>query len=123
LTDDRQRKKLRRYLHDIVAFGESILSKLHGLSLETFGQDDDLRDLTTYRLQCVSEATRNVLLIDPAIADRNPGIPWRNVRDIGNVLRHDYQNVDAELIWELVNSGKLHTLIVAAQNEIKAFEG
>ncbi len=63
------------------------------------------------------------MLIDPAIADRNPGIPWRNVRDIGNVLRHDYQNVDAELIWELVNSGKLHTLIVAAQNEIKAFEG
>jgi uncharacterized protein with HEPN domain len=59
-----------------------------------------------------------VLSFDPAIAERHPEIPWRNVRDIGNLLRHEYENVDAEVIWETVTSGKLQVLVTAAQAEL-----
>jgi uncharacterized protein with HEPN domain len=64
-----------------------------------------LRDLVIYRLQCVSEAAKNVLSFDPTIGERHAEIPWRNVRDIGNLLRHEYENVDAEVVWETVASG------------------
>jgi len=33
---------------------------------------------------------------------RYPEIPWRKVASIGNVLRHDYGNVSAPLLWKVV---------------------
>jgi len=31
-----------------------------------------------------------------------PGVPWRNIRGIGNWLRHQYDRIDAEAIWRTV---------------------
>ncbi len=118
MTDEQRRRKHPRYLRDIISYGESIIAKLHGVSFESFARDADLRDLVIYRLQCVSEATKNVLVFDPTIGDRHPEIPWRNVRDIGNLLRHDYENVDAEVVWETVTSGELQALVTVAHAEL-----
>lgn len=30
-----------------------------------------------------------------------PGIPWRDIRGIGNRLRHAYDNLDSMLIWKV----------------------
>jgi len=118
LTDDRRRKKHPRYLRDIISYGESVIGKLHDVPYETYVRDADLRDLLVYRLQCVAEATKNVLSYDHSIAVRHPEIPWRNVRDFGNVARHDYENVDAETLWATVTSGQLQALITVAQTEL-----
>ncbi len=118
MTEDRRRKKHPRYVRDIISYGESVIAKLQDVSFESFAIDADLRDLVIYRLQCVSEATKNVLALDPAIAERHPEIPWRSVRDMGNALRHDYENVDLEVIWETVTSGKLSALVVVAREEL-----
>jgi hypothetical protein len=47
--------------------------------------DADFHDAAYYRLQCISEATRNLLLIDPSIVERYSEIPWVRVRAIGNI--------------------------------------
>jgi uncharacterized protein with HEPN domain len=47
----------------------------------------------------VSEASRH--LADELKA-RHPEIPWAKVAGIGNVLRHDYENVAAPIMWKLV---------------------
>jgi uncharacterized protein with HEPN domain len=31
-----------------------------------------------------------------------PEIPWRPVRDLGNLLRHEYDKVDLTIIWQTV---------------------
>jgi uncharacterized protein with HEPN domain len=31
----------------------------------------------------------------------HPSVPWQNVADIGNVLRHAYQSVDPHIMWEV----------------------
>lgn len=31
-----------------------------------------------------------------------PEIPWRQVRDLGNLLRHEYDKVDLAIIWKTV---------------------
>ena len=123
MRSEQRRKKHPRYLRDIVSYGESIIGKLHDVSFDAFARDADLRDLVIYRLQCVSEATKNALAFDPTIGDRYPEIPWRDVRDIGNLLRHDYENVDAEVVWETVTSGELRALVTVAQSELAKLDG
>ncbi len=31
-----------------------------------------------------------------------PGVPWREIRGIGNWLRHQYDRVDVETIWNTI---------------------
>ena len=34
-----------------------------------------------------------------------PGLPWHNIRGIGNWLRHEYHRVDTTTIWNTVTEG------------------
>lgn len=47
-------------------------------------------------LEVISEASRK---LPEAMKAARPEIPWRKVAGIGNVLRHDYDEVDAGVIW------------------------
>ena len=31
-----------------------------------------------------------------------PGIPWRDIRGFGNWLRHQYDGVDVEMVWNTI---------------------
>ena len=31
-----------------------------------------------------------------------PEVPWRQVRDLGNLLRHEYDKIDLAIIWQTV---------------------
>jgi uncharacterized protein with HEPN domain len=84
----------------------------------SFTEDADLHDLVYFRLLCVSEAARNALLLDPEIAQRNPGIPWREIRGLGNVLRHEYGEIDSTSIWVTFARGDIDALIAAARGEL-----
>ena len=49
-------------------------------------------------IEIVSEASRH---IPDALKTAHPQIPWRHVRDIGNVLRHGYSSVDDLMVWRI----------------------
>jgi len=44
----------------------------------------------TRALEIISEASRR---LPDAIRDRHPQLPWRSIRDAGNLYRHHYDNV------------------------------
>jgi uncharacterized protein with HEPN domain len=46
----------------------------------------------------VSEAVRH---IPDAERVKHKDVPWRNIITIGNKLRHEYQRVDPDIIWEI----------------------
>ena len=47
-------------------------------------------------LEVVSEASRRL----PAqLKAAHPDIEWRKIAGIGNVLRHDYDEIDAGVVW------------------------
>jgi len=98
--DKRRVRKLKRYL----------------------AEDVDLHDLVAYRLQCVSEATKNVLLFDPDIAVRQPEIWWQQARAIGNRLRHEYGKVDTDIVWEAVSGADVRSLVDVARAELGRFD-
>lgn len=52
-------------------------------------------------IEIVSEASRH---IPDALKVREPDALWRQIAGIGNVLRHDYQSVRADIIWNAVET-------------------
>jgi uncharacterized protein with HEPN domain len=36
-----------------------------------------------------------------------PGQPWRDIRGVGNWLRHQYDKVDVETVWHTVENDLL----------------
>ncbi len=39
-----------------------------------------------------------------------PNLPWPDIRGLGNKLRLFYQDVDLDIVWNLITTGKLNEL-------------
>jgi uncharacterized protein with HEPN domain len=73
---------------------------MQGVTLEAFEADTRKRWLIDHGVEIVSEASRR---LPDALKARNPEIPWPKVAGIGNVLRHDYEDVAAPVMWKLAH--------------------
>lgn len=90
----------RQRFHDILDHIRDIHSFSEGVKYEDFSENREKSFAIQLALLRISEAARKL----GDIAERwAPDIPWRDVRDLGNVIRHDYDNVDTEKIWNIVH--------------------
>lgn len=103
---------------DIVERGESIARAIEGLDYEAFLQDSIRQDAVCYGLLCLSEATARLMYLDPTIPERYPEVPWHQIRGIGNVLRHGYDDLDLSVIWKAVSGNNLTDLMRVARQEL-----
>jgi uncharacterized protein with HEPN domain len=85
---------------------EGITGALRGVEQGVFAKNYLLRRAAERALLIISEAAK---ALPNSLTDRYPAIDWRDVRGLGNVLRHDYQQVDADTLWEIL-TGKLPEL-------------
>jgi len=86
-------------LTDIIEATERVRSLLVDVPLEAFETDWQRQWLVERGVEIISEASRH---LTDALKGRHPEIPWNKVAGIGNVLRHDYGNVAAPIMWTLV---------------------
>ena len=86
-------------LTDIVEAIELIRSEMAGVTLEAFEPDIRKRWLVERGVEIISEASRR---LSDDLKTRHPEIPWPKVAGIGNVLRHNYENIAAPVMWTLV---------------------
>jgi uncharacterized protein with HEPN domain len=70
-----------------------------GLDADGFAHDLRTRYAVTRCLEIISEDSRRV---EPAIRERHPALPWRAIGAAGNIYRHEYDNLDAALLWRTV---------------------
>lgn len=63
-------------------------------------------------LEILSEASRH---IPSEMKDDAPEIPWVDIANIGNHLRHAYHRVDFELLWRIYEDGELAELKAATE--------
>ena len=94
-------RAIRPSLYDILQAIEGIESALAGKSFDEFCHDWVLRHAVQRGIEIISQACRR---IPDELRKNHPEIPWRNILGIGNVLRHEYESVSDEIIWNAVQS-------------------
>jgi uncharacterized protein with HEPN domain len=52
-------------------------------------------------LEIISEASRH---LPDSWKAAHPTIPWRQVADIGNRIRHTYHAVDSQIVWAILET-------------------
>lgn len=72
---------------------------LAGLNYEQFLADTKTQDAVIRTLEIVGEATKR---LSPAIRERHPEIPWKNMAGVRDKLIHDYFGVNLDIVWQIV---------------------
>ena len=70
-----------------------------GMDLERFREDPKAVAAVERKLQIISEAA---IRLGSDAETRCPGQPWRNIRGMGNWLRHQYDRIELPVIWKTV---------------------
>ncbi len=88
-----------RRFADIVREADLIAEFVAGRSEDVVAQDLKTVRAIERSLQIISEAATK--LGDHAETVL-PQHPWRQIRDFGNVLRHAYDDVNYDLVWDVI---------------------
>ena len=91
-------KDERIYLSHILIAIDRIEAYSRGGRKEFF-RNTMIQDAVIRNLEIVGEATRH---LTPRITGHYPGVPWRKITALRNVLIHEYFGVDLEIVWRVV---------------------
>ena len=93
-------EKPARRLRDIIENGQAILLYTTGMDSASFAQNRLVYDAVERCLERISEAVAKLGDLAPTLM---PGQPWRDIRALGNRLRHNYDEIGQDRLWEIVH--------------------
>ncbi len=88
-------------LRDIVDAIDMIERFTSGMNLEQFSEDPKTVAAVERKLQIISEAATR---LGATAESRCPGAPWRDIRGMGNWLRHQYDKIELPVVWRTVEA-------------------
>lgn len=86
-------------MRDIVENGRAILEYTRGLGFEGFLKQRLIRDASERCLARISEAA---VKLGPTAEELFPSHDWRGMRNFGNILRHEYEDILDEATWAII---------------------
>jgi uncharacterized protein with HEPN domain len=92
MFDDLQQALLRDLLDSALA----IQRYLDGVSREAFMANMEKQDAVLRRFEVIGEVASR---LSPETQAHFPGLPFRAMRGMRNIIAHDYGEVDLELVW------------------------
>lgn len=84
-------------IEDILESLSGIAADIEDLDYDQFIGDRKTRNSVARELEIIGEAARHIPVDIEAI---HPEIPWRLMRDMRNVIAHEYFGVDWQIVWE-----------------------
>ena len=102
-------------LNDILNDIAKIQEFTEDIDQASFERDDQTAYAVKYALLRISEAAHR---LGTRAAELSPEVPWRDIRGLGNRLRHAYDTIDAQLILRIVEKD-LPPLKAAAQAALR----
>lgn len=87
-----------RRLGDILENIERIRSYIDGMDETAFLSDEKTQDAVQYCLLRISEAASK---LGGEAAALVPQQDWQRIRGLGNVLRHEYDQIEMVTIWNI----------------------
>jgi uncharacterized protein with HEPN domain len=91
------------HLNDIIEAIERVRQTLGDMKLDAFEADWQKQWLVERGVEIISEASRR---LPDELKAKHPDIPWPKVAGI--VLRHNYENISAPVMWKLVREDLPH---------------
>jgi uncharacterized protein with HEPN domain len=91
---------------------------LNGLTFDYFKQSIIHVYAVTRALEIISEAARR---LPPSFRERHGDLPWKKIMGIGNILRHNYDDVLETFLWDAVHNS-LGPLLAIVTAEMSIFE-
>jgi hypothetical protein len=86
-------------LDDILTSVERIEEYIADMDFQQFETDQLTIDAVIRNLAIVGEAARH---IPDSEIQKYHYIPWKHIRDMRNILIHEYFGIDMEIIWQTV---------------------
>ena len=77
---------------------EGVAVAVKGLSFEQYRESYIHRRAIERAAQIISEAAK---ALPQDFLARHGEVPWTSIIGIGNVLRHEYQQLDDKVLWEI----------------------
>ena len=84
---------------DALQAAEKIISHTSGLSRDQFAADEWTVDAVLRNLTVIGEAAR---YMPDDILSKYSDIPWQDIRDMRNIVVHEYFGVDLSIIWRTI---------------------
>jgi len=88
-----------RRLQDILENISRIEEFVAGIDIEIFRTDHKTRDAVERCLERICEASKKLGSVAEELC---PGIPWPPIRALGNFLRHEYDRIEVDRIWFMI---------------------
>lgn len=90
-----------------------------GMDITAFTGDTKTYDAVERCLERISEASKK---LGSLAEDLCPGIQWSQLRGLGNFLRHEYDRIESDRVWFMVERD-LAPLKTAAAQALKGLIG
>jgi len=99
------------YLRHMLDTAQKIVGKVRGKSRADFDADEDFRVALSHWIQIIGEAAAR---LSEQTRSAHPKIPWHRVIGMRHRIVHDYMNVDADILWEVVTRSIPELIVLLA---------
>jgi uncharacterized protein with HEPN domain len=84
---------------DIIHAIKQIQRYVEGLDLFDLKNNDEKQGAVLYRITIIGEATKR---LSQEFRDRYPEISWKEMAGMRDVVIHQYDGVDLEIVWSVI---------------------
>lgn len=87
-------------IQDIWNAAQEILNFTAGMDYESLAADRRTQAAVLYEILIIGEAANR---LSPEFRSQHSSIPWKDIIGMRNILAHQYDKVDTEVVWDVVH--------------------